>query len=229
MKAYDPNVRINDDAGRDPRDDEGQLVRLDEVSHRFQLAEGNPDIRGWDVRAREGRKIGQVDDLVVDTAKRKVRYVEVKVDEDIAGTNDDCWMLFPIGRARLDDDADEVRLDASASDIREMPTRERGRFTADDDRSLRGRFRARSSTARHDADDDGELFDERRFLGKRARPRTANEGQTYIVPVADAPERENMRTIGSGDMPAAHREPRGRGNASSSDAKPDAERRPEAH
>lgn len=228
MKSYDPNVRTNDAAGRDPRDDEGRLVHLDEVSHRFQVADGNPDIRGWDVRAREGRKVGEVDDLVVDTGQRKVRYLEVKVDRDVAGTDEDRWMLFPIGKARLDDDADEVRLEASASDIREMPTRDRGRFTADDDRSLRERFRDRSPAARRNAGDDDELFDERRFLGKRARPGTASEGQTYLVPVAVAAEVEVIRAVEPGDSPTNRDEPGDRGIASP-DAKPDAERRPETH
>jgi sporulation protein YlmC with PRC-barrel domain len=140
MKSYDPDVRSTNDANREHRDDDGRLVHLDEVKGRYRVAEGNPDIRGWDVRASEGRKVGEVDDLVIDTGKCKVRYIEVKVDKDITGTDDDRRMLFPIGRARLDNDADEVRLDATASDMRDMPARNRGRFSADDDRDLRERF-----------------------------------------------------------------------------------------
>jgi photosynthetic reaction center H subunit len=223
MKSYDPNVRVTDDASREPRDDEGRLVHLEEVKDRFRVADGNPDIRGWDVRAREGRKIGEVDDLVVDTGKRKVRYLEVKVDKDVAGTDEDRWMLFPIGKARLDDDADEVRLSAPASDIRGMPTRDRGRFTADEDRSLRERFRDQSPRARRDsADDDAELFDEQRFLGKRGRPDAASADQIYLVPVAVVAEVEVVRAAEPGDAPLRE-EMRDPGNAARG-----TERRPDA-
>jgi photosynthetic reaction center H subunit len=217
-------VRAGSDATRDPRDAQGRLVHLDEVSDRFQVADGNPDIRGWDVRAREGRKIGEVDDLVIDTGKRKVRYLEVKVDKDIAGTDEDRWMLFPIGKASLDDDADEVRLDMTASDIRGMPARDRGRFAADEDRALRQRFRERGPGARHatDEDDEATLFNEQQFLGKRARHAMPNEEQAYIVPVAVVEEVEVIRAIEPADMPPARDETRDRGKTS-----PDTERRPE--
>ena len=221
MKSYDPNVRAAHDAKRDPHDD-GRLVHLDEVKDRYRVADGNPDIRGWDVRSREGRQIGEVDDLVIDTGKRQVRYLEVKVDKDVAGTDDDRWMLFPIGKARLDDDADEVRLDAGASEIRDMPARDRGRFSSDDDHSLRDRFRARGSGARDARDDDAELFDERRFLGKRGRHGAATGEQIYIVPVAVVQEVEVVRAVAPGDA-TARGGARDRGHAS-----PSPEHRPDA-
>ncbi len=62
---------------------EGGLAHLDELDD-FKIAEGEPDIRGWDVRGADGQKLGKVEDLLVDTAALKVRYIEVKLDEDIA-------------------------------------------------------------------------------------------------------------------------------------------------
>lgn len=62
---------------------EGRLVHFDDVDD-FKIAEGEPDIRGWDVRGTDGEKIGEVEDLLVDTAAMKVRYIEVKVDKEIA-------------------------------------------------------------------------------------------------------------------------------------------------
>lgn len=57
------------------------LSRLDD----FKVASGNQDVRGWDVIARDGKKIGDVDDLLVDTSARKVRYVSVDLDRGLMG------------------------------------------------------------------------------------------------------------------------------------------------
>lgn len=57
------------------------LSRLDD----FKVASGNQDVRGWDVIARDGKKIGDVDDLLVDTTARKVRFVSVDLDRGLMG------------------------------------------------------------------------------------------------------------------------------------------------
>lgn len=58
---------------------ENRLASLDGLSG-YKVAEGDPDVRGWDVIGRDGRRIGEVDDLLVDTAALKVRYLEVRLD-----------------------------------------------------------------------------------------------------------------------------------------------------
>lgn len=57
------------------------LSRLDD----FKVASGDQDVRGWDVIARDGKKIGDVDDLLVDTSARKVRFVSVDLDRGLMG------------------------------------------------------------------------------------------------------------------------------------------------
>lgn len=57
------------------------LSRLDD----FKVASGDRDVRGWDVIARDGKKIGDVDDLLVDTTARKVRFVSVDLDRGLMG------------------------------------------------------------------------------------------------------------------------------------------------
>ena len=61
----------------------GQLVHLDDLDD-FKIADGEPDIRGWDVRGADGTKVGTVEDLLIDTASMKVRYIEVKLERDVA-------------------------------------------------------------------------------------------------------------------------------------------------
>jgi PRC-barrel domain protein len=48
--------------------------------HNYRIAESDPDVRGWDVLAADGRKIGEVDDLLVDMHALKARYLEVTLD-----------------------------------------------------------------------------------------------------------------------------------------------------
>ena len=131
---------------------QGGLAHLDDLDD-FQIAEGEPDIRGWDVRGADGQKLGEVEDLLVDTVALKVRYIEVKLDKDIARDmavnasssvraaafadrdvtpsptiaadaahdDDERYVLVPIGAARLDDDKDDVVLDAQAAHMAGIP------------------------------------------------------------------------------------------------------------
>lgn len=48
--------------------------------HGYRIAEGDPDVRGWEVVGGDGRRIGSVNDLLVDTAEGKVRYLDVQLD-----------------------------------------------------------------------------------------------------------------------------------------------------
>jgi hypothetical protein len=48
--------------------------------HGYRIAEGDPDVRGWEVVGGDGRRIGSVNDLLVDTAEGKVRYLDVHLD-----------------------------------------------------------------------------------------------------------------------------------------------------
>src|SRR5690606_34185084 len=102
---------------------EGRLASRDELSD-FKSADEDPDPRGWDVVGSDGRTIGKVSELIVDTAVMKVRYLTVKVDERELGLEpQDRQILIPIGYARLNEDQEQVFVDAiSAEDVSRMPT-----------------------------------------------------------------------------------------------------------
>ncbi|HEX6048803.1 MAG TPA: PRC-barrel domain-containing protein [Gemmatimonadaceae bacterium] len=72
----------------------------------YKVADGDPDIRGWSVTTERGDRVGEVDDLIVDTGAMKVRYIAVDLDERLAGS--DRKVLVPIGAAQLDDEQDRV-------------------------------------------------------------------------------------------------------------------------
>lgn len=99
-------VPKHDDARVEP----GQLLHLDDM-HGFMVADPVPDVRGWDVTLLDGRRVGSVDDLIVDTTDMTARYVEVKVDHEVLGTDEEGWVLIPVEAVRIDDAAGTVQVE----------------------------------------------------------------------------------------------------------------------
>ncbi|HEX8313484.1 MAG TPA: PRC-barrel domain-containing protein, partial [Flavisolibacter sp.] len=48
----------------------------------YEIADGQPDISGWDVRDENGKRIGDIDDLLFDEQSRKVRYLVVDLADN---------------------------------------------------------------------------------------------------------------------------------------------------
>lgn len=155
----------------------------------FKVAEGDPDVRGWQVVASDGRKIGEVDELLIDTNAMKVRYLDVEVENGLMA-EPDRHVLVPIGYARLDRGADRVMVDNIAStDLRTMPAYDQSAVTRDYETSLRNSFSggaaatgaaAAAATSTHDTHDTHDAdfythdsFDDNRFYGRGAE--NANE------------------------------------------------------
>jgi photosynthetic reaction center H subunit len=123
----------------------GALVHLGDLDE-VRIADGEPDIRGWDVRGSDGATLGKVEDLLVDTGAMQVRYIEVKLDSEIArritqstpgdDADADRFALVPIGVARLDDAHDDVLLDAHAAQMAGIPAYHRDAITRDYERDV---------------------------------------------------------------------------------------------
>src|SRR5579872_5739745 len=77
----------------------------------YKIEDPAPDIRGWEVDLADRRKVGSVDDLIVDTQDLSVRYLEAKARHEVLGTDDDEWVLLPVQRARIDDQNKKVIID----------------------------------------------------------------------------------------------------------------------
>lgn len=148
----------------------GGLVPLDRADD-YSIVDGNADPRGWDVVA-EGTKVGEVDELIADLSVMKVRYLEVELDDELAGTRDR-HVLIPVGAARLDDDNDRVLLDGLARDaLVGLPAYRAGDpITRDYENSLReSMIGAPIPAPRTDRDYyEHEHFDEDRFFGSRGQ------------------------------------------------------------
>lgn len=96
--------------------------RLQEMDRSdFGLVEGEPDIRGWDVKLSSGQKIGEVEDLIVDAQERQVRYMIVDRSGNDAGLQE-YNVIIPIGLARLDQKDDDVLLpEIQVDQLRNLP------------------------------------------------------------------------------------------------------------
>src|SRR5215211_4992489 len=84
--------------------------RLQEMDRSdFEIVKGEPDIRGWDVKNALGKKIGEVEELIVDAQQKKVRYMVVDLDDNELKL-DHRKVLIPIGLAELHKEDDDVLL-----------------------------------------------------------------------------------------------------------------------
>ena len=74
----------------------------------FEVADGNPDVRGWTVRGNDGQALGTVFELIVDPEVLKVRYLDIELDTRFQIKEYENHILLPIGVASLDADGDNV-------------------------------------------------------------------------------------------------------------------------
>ena len=113
------------------------LVRLSD-QHDLKVAEGNEDIRGWEVRGSDGDKIGKVKDLLVDPTQMRARYLDVELGGGLFGSGR--RVLLPVGQARLADDDDAVLLQMSAAQLKDLPEYDGSTVSRDYETSLRSRL-----------------------------------------------------------------------------------------
>lgn len=67
---------------------EKNLYYLNELSD-YKIADGDPDVRGWQVKDADNRVIGKVDNLLVNKVTERVVYLDVEVDTSIIEANHD--------------------------------------------------------------------------------------------------------------------------------------------
>jgi len=157
-----------------PTAGDARLVRLEELKD-FQVAEGDRDIRGWAVKTADGRKIGKVEELIVDPAERRTRYIEVKVDHEALGVDDDRHVLIPIGTARLKDAGNDVFVERlPAQGLAGAPLYKRGPITREYETSLREYYGASAVDNKADYYRD-DLYSDAGFRGHASEGKKAVE------------------------------------------------------
>jgi sporulation protein YlmC with PRC-barrel domain len=121
----------NKDKGRGRSDAAGvgpyvrKDVRLERLSElgKYKVADGEPDIRGWEVRTISGRRLGEVAELLVDTDAGEVVMLDVDVGKD------ERHSFAPVRAAMIDRTARVIRLDTGDLQDDELPSLASGSST----------------------------------------------------------------------------------------------------
>jgi sporulation protein YlmC with PRC-barrel domain len=92
-----------------------RLVRLSELNS-YKVADGEPDIRGWEVRTISGRQLGEVAELLVDTDAGEVVMLDIDV------RNSGRHSFAPVRAAMIDRTARVIRLDTGDLQEEELPS-----------------------------------------------------------------------------------------------------------
>ena len=161
------------------------LVRLSDAKN-FDVAHGDQDIRGWEVRTPDDRKIGKVEELIVDTVERRVRYLDVKVDRKALSIDEDRRVLVPISAVSLRGDGKDVLLERlPVQGLAGVPEYRGGDITPDYEASLRNYYGATGAPGEiyHDPYNDREVQNRGNFADltmseASAMPRLGNNEVT---------------------------------------------------
>ncbi len=103
----------------------------------YKIAEGQPDIRGWDVRDEHGRKYGVVKDLIFDIRANKVRYMVINVFDTKELELEKRTVLVPIGLAELDPSDNDVLLPSvTPFQLRALPRYDKSNLGAKIERDI---------------------------------------------------------------------------------------------
>jgi hypothetical protein len=104
------------------------LHRLSNLKQ-YRIAEGEPNINGWDVIGHDKNRIGIVSDLVIDPDAELVRYILVKRETD------DVEVSVPVGYVVVNDR--ELAAPFSVADLQELPAASEDRFDREGEVELR--------------------------------------------------------------------------------------------
>jgi sporulation protein YlmC with PRC-barrel domain len=86
-----------------------RFARLEDLRE-LEVAEGEPDVEGWNVVASDGPFVGRVEHLIVDRLAMKVRYLEVGLEDLVDEERDPRDVLIPVDYVNLDEPRQLVRI-----------------------------------------------------------------------------------------------------------------------
>ncbi|MCE7063896.1 PRC-barrel domain-containing protein [Dyadobacter sp. CY326] len=153
--------------------------RLEKLgSSDFEIADGQPNIKGWDVKDTNGNYLGEVEELIFDKESRKVRYLVVDLDDNELDIEEKV-VLVPIGLATLHEADDDVILgDLTATRLNLLPAYEKEEITVQFESKIRNTFTGLAAALAAGADTyqshpegfyDHEHFNEKQFYANRRK------------------------------------------------------------
>ncbi|GAA4378084.1 PRC-barrel domain-containing protein [Hymenobacter koreensis] len=161
------------------------LVRLRDLKD-FEVADGSPDVRGWAVRGADGKRFGDVYELIVEPDALKVRYLDVELDSALNINDRERHVLIPIGAAAIDHDDDNVFVPAlDINSVMNYPPYQDIHISRDLEESMLRALRLPVPVANDNTPFyEGPPYDESHFY--RAR-RTAEQASMRRLPDGSAP------------------------------------------
>ncbi len=170
----------------------------------YEIAEGQPDIRGWDVKDRQGKSVGEVEELIFDPQSLKVRYLVLDLgDTGVLDTNDND-VLVPIGVAELHESNDDVILsNLDASQLSSLPRYKKGMLTRDYEDTVRNSFAgigtgAALAGATGDNYYNHDFYNEDNFYRNRQAGAAATTTETGAIPIIEEELHVGKRVVETG-------------------------------
>ena len=142
----------------------------------YEIAEGEPDIRGWKIRTAQGVEIGKVKELLFDTVSLRVRYLAIHLNgKPLNIVSRD--VLIPIGLAELHKKDNVVLFpEVTVAHFASLPPYKKGDVTIVTERAIRTVFAPSEGISYTDADFNDsdkfynhEHFDEERIYRSRSQ------------------------------------------------------------
>jgi sporulation protein YlmC with PRC-barrel domain len=160
--------------------------RLQEMDRSdFEIVDGDPDIRGWDVKNTRGQKIGEVEDLIVDAQMKKVRYLVLDMDDNELDL-DDRKVLIPIGLAELHRKDDDVIIPVENDQLRSLPNYDADKLDESTEQkicnTLEGNNNKKVMSGNADTNDfysRDHFNDDNLYKNRLHKARTANKDSEY--------------------------------------------------
>lgn len=150
----------------------------------YEVADGQPDIRGWDVKDINGKEIGEVEDLIFDEHSLKVRYMVVDLDDNEFDIDDDRHVLIPVGLGEIPENDNEVVVpNVTKEQLMALPEYKDKKVTHDDEYRIRNVFAGASAAGMastgmvNDEFYDHDNFNEQN-LHRRRNPMFGNTADT---------------------------------------------------
>jgi sporulation protein YlmC with PRC-barrel domain len=166
----------------------------------YEVAKGQPDIRGWEVRNDQGHLIGKVHELIFDSRANKVRYMVINVNDSKEMQLEKRTVMVPIGLAVLEQKDDDVILqNVTPFQLRALPRYSKEDLGTRSEHAIStvfGRDTKTTSTSTSAADEDvdesfynNEMFDETNMYNRRRNKSTSQghaQESTHRVSDAEA-------------------------------------------
>jgi sporulation protein YlmC with PRC-barrel domain len=122
----------------------------------YKIVDGQPNIKGWEVKDQLGRDLGDVDELLFDPESQKVRYIVLDLDDNELDL-EDRKVLIPIGLAQLHEEDDDVILpDVTVEQLSALPAYDFDSFTSDVEKKIYSVF---SGNAGLDVSENSSLYE----------------------------------------------------------------------